>query len=363
MSFISSSRLKFGVVGSGEIVQKSILPALQNLKERCEIDFITSSNEVKLNSLNYKFNIKNLYHHDEVFKKTDHQIDALIVASPNETHQKYINWAIENNKHIICESPLCTNSTEANLFAQNANDKNLKFMTAHRHIFHPLMRDSLTVIKNKEIGDIKYVNIILSQKMNDANNFRLLSSDKSGGPGHNLGIKAINIIRQIFNEEPIEVFAFAQKSRCDLLKNVDEAISVVLRFRNQRMAQCFLSYKTHPCSDIEIIGEEGKIRITDFMVPNKINIMTIRDSKRIVTRRYPQFDPTGHLINNFCDSVQKKKDLSSSIDSTIKDLKILDAIHLSIDLGTPISLKEISERIAGKKKIKIPFFARPRFNL
>jgi len=90
-------------------------------------------------------------------------IDAVVIATPAETHFDFAKRALAADKHVFVEKPLALMVSEAETLQQFATHRNLKLMVGHILLYHP------AIIKLKEIissGDMGKINYIYSNRLN-----------------------------------------------------------------------------------------------------------------------------------------------------------------------------------------------------
>ncbi|MFL5811890.1 MAG: Gfo/Idh/MocA family protein, partial [Flavisolibacter sp.] len=46
-------------------------------------------------------------------KEVINEIDAAFVVTPTSTHFELVSYLLQNNKHVFCEKPVCSNDEEA----------------------------------------------------------------------------------------------------------------------------------------------------------------------------------------------------------------------------------------------------------
>ena len=98
---------------------------------------------------------------DEVFSDSD--IEAVIIATPVESHYYLSIKALEAGKHILVEKPLSTTVEEVEKIGKLAKEKNLVAMVGHTFLFNPAVRYVKKIIDSGELGGIRYV---YSQRVN-----------------------------------------------------------------------------------------------------------------------------------------------------------------------------------------------------
>lgn len=81
-------------------------------------------------------------------------LDAVYVASPNETHSDYVRQAIEAYKHVLCEKPMTFTYAEAVELYELASQRNVVLMEGIRTAYLPGFQQLLSVAKGGSIGTI-----------------------------------------------------------------------------------------------------------------------------------------------------------------------------------------------------------------
>jgi glycerol-3-phosphate cytidylyltransferase len=166
--------IKIGVIGSGRIANRFIPeskfvsglnvrgvfnPARNSASEFCarhELEFFTDNLDSFLS-----------------------KVDAVYIASPHKTHLDYINLSLDKGLHVLCESPLVLDASDAKSVFEKASSKGLVLMEAIKTAYTPAFNLLISVIKSGVIGSIKHVDASLTKLTTE--NSRELSSDEEGG--------------------------------------------------------------------------------------------------------------------------------------------------------------------------------------
>jgi predicted dehydrogenase len=74
-------------------------------------------------------------------------IDAVVIATPNNLHREIALAAFEAGKHVLCEKPLCLTVREAEALVARAEERSLVLMTGHVFLFNT------GILKLKELTD------------------------------------------------------------------------------------------------------------------------------------------------------------------------------------------------------------------
>lgn len=82
------------------------------------------------------------------------ELEAVYVASPNETHSEYVRKALEAGKHVLCEKPMTFTYAEAVELYGLAKEKQVTLMEGIRTAYLPGFQQLLSVAKGGTIGEI-----------------------------------------------------------------------------------------------------------------------------------------------------------------------------------------------------------------
>lgn len=82
------------------------------------------------------------------------QVDAVYIASPNETHYAYAYGALDHGVHVLCEKPLSFTEKEATGLYKMADDRGLILLEAVKTAYCPGFIQLLNVARSGIIGEI-----------------------------------------------------------------------------------------------------------------------------------------------------------------------------------------------------------------
>lgn len=146
--------IKFGIIGCGWIAEKVYLPLLKSFDNAC-LHAIFDTDEKKLVSLKEKYEIPVISNSFKDFLKLP--FDAVIIATPNDTHSYYTNCSLEGGKHVLCEKPVAFSKLEIEETIAIAKKNNKVFFPALVNRF----RKDVQYLKGKscEIGKITDIEV------------------------------------------------------------------------------------------------------------------------------------------------------------------------------------------------------------
>lgn len=116
----SDGRVRVGVIGAGSIAQMIHLPYLRDLADRFEITALCDIAQDTLDSVGALYNVSPEERYvDYRDLCASENVDAVLVC-PNGSHVPQAIAALENDKHVLVEKPLCYQQPEADAFVAAA---------------------------------------------------------------------------------------------------------------------------------------------------------------------------------------------------------------------------------------------------
>ena len=136
-----------GIVGTGRIAPRFISEAkyVSGINIACTYN----PENQKAQAFSNRHDIPN---YSGEYEKFLEQVDAVYIASPNETH--YDRKALENGKHVLCEKPAAFTKAEAQSLYQYAMDNRLVLMEAVKTAYCPGFGQLINMVQSGKIGKV-----------------------------------------------------------------------------------------------------------------------------------------------------------------------------------------------------------------
>ncbi len=146
--------LRIGVIGCGYWGPNLI----RNFSQLNESDVVVCSDL----SAERLAHMKSLYaqidttcDYTEILSRDD--VDAVVVATPPQTHRDVALAALRAGKHVFVEKPLALSSDEGNELVAEAEARGLTLMVGHTFVYTAAVNKIRDLIEAGELGDIFYV--------------------------------------------------------------------------------------------------------------------------------------------------------------------------------------------------------------
>ena len=84
-------------------------------------------------------------------------VDAVVVATPPNSHAELAIQTIQHGKHVLVEKPLATSVVEATALLAQAERSQAVLMVGHTFLYNPAVRELRRRLAGGEFGEIRYV--------------------------------------------------------------------------------------------------------------------------------------------------------------------------------------------------------------
>ncbi len=292
--------LNWGMIGAGDIVRKSIVPALKGI-ENCHLAAVSRGQGQLAEAFAAEFGIERWYV-DWYEMLADESLDAVYIASPVNLHAIHAIAAAEAGKHVLCEKPMAMNVEECDKMIAACKANNVKLGIAYYRRFFPVVERIRQVFSSGEIGKPIFCQINTFEFFNPgADHPRRWFVEKAksgGGPMMDFGCHRIEILTNLFGKiSRIESLS----ANVAFQREVEDTAALLLQFETGTCASLVVTHASHePQDSLNIFGTKGSIHIA-ALNSGEIKIMSAAETR---TESHPP-TPNFHtpLIQDFVDAV------------------------------------------------------------
>lgn len=332
------NKLVVGVIGLK--MGKNHLEAA--IKYGAKAGAICDTLESTLNAVGDEYNIpadKRFLDYRDVVDNKD--INAVIIATPDQLHRQMILDFLAAGKHILCEKPLALTRDDLKTIIAAVRKYDHKFMVGQICRFTPAFVKAKEIIDAGIIGDLYYVESEYAHDyahiLGDPENWRAdpIRHGVIGG-----GCHPVDLLRW-FAGDPEEVFAYGTHKMMPHLCYDDATISV-LKFPNNIIGKVFVSIacKRNYTMRTLIYGTKGTI-ICDN-TSSTMQLFSTEDEGRMAAK--PQIIEVEVNDHNavrefavFADAILNDTSIEMSAGEGAKTVAVCLAIVESSQIGKPVN--------------------------
>jgi predicted dehydrogenase len=196
------TRLRIGVVGTGIMGEQYV--RIYAAHPRATVVAICGRTAARVSTLADAHGIPGRYG-KVADLLADSNVDAVVVATPDDAHAEPVRMALEAGKHVLCEKPFTTSLAEADALLALSRMTSVKLQVAFNHRWLSSYYQGFRTIRDGAIGQP----IAGYARKNDTIYVptEMLKWAARTSPIHFLGAHDIDLMRWFFASEPTDVYA------------------------------------------------------------------------------------------------------------------------------------------------------------
>ena len=269
-------KIGVGIIGTG-FARTVQIPAFQKI-EGAQIVSIASARRERAEAAAKEFNIA---HFTENWRETVERgdVDLICITTPPIFHREMTLFALENDKHVLCEKPMAMNAEEAREMLEKSREKSLLCLIDHELRFLNGRKKAFEMIRAGEIGKIRHIKYNFRAPHRGSPDLPWTWwSDKNSGGGAlgAIGSHIFDTLRWFSDAEISQIFCQLQthvKQRKDADEvsrevTTDDEANLILRLTGGDLttdatANISTSVVEYPAyqNRVELFGTAGAIRI------------------------------------------------------------------------------------------------------
>jgi len=321
----------WGILGLGYIANKFV-DAIKEVPEN-KIIGIASLTKKKSDQIIRKYEINKGHYYDNYEDLINSsEIDAIYIATLNNTHADLIEKCILARKKILCEKPMCLNLDEAKKIYTYLQNSSIFFVEGFAYRSHKQTSEMCNIINSGEIGKIVEIESSFGFKSKINPNSRLFNKNFGGGAILDIGCYATSFSLLIARA------TLGEKYRNYKLQNVlgylgetgvDVHAEADLIFNEELKIKIKTSLKENLINECVLYGSKGKIIIPSPWLPDLKSYIEIHNNNSYYKKFiYSKFSIYAQQIIKFNQIILNKKpkifDTIMSHEESLINFEIID---------------------------------------
>lgn len=283
----------------------------------------------------------------------DDAVQAIVIATPPQTHFPLAKRALQAGKHVLVEKPLATRLVDGREIADLAKTSGLVLMPGHTFIYSPAVNIVRDLIQTEVVGDIHF---ITSSRMN-------LGKYQRDGVVCDLAPHDISILRYWLGQPVVEI---AASGSCVYREGVPETAFLTLTFAGGTTANVQLSWLApRKVRQMIVVGSKRMVQYDDTAADEPVRVydrgmdvvpppsnfgehqLVYRTGDVVIPRVDPQ-EPLRLELQDFARAIHTGEEPRSNV---ALGLDIVAAVEMAqasmVDNGVPRGFAPIAEPAAA----------------
>ncbi len=266
----------------------------------------------------------------------DPEIDAVVLPTPHSLHMKQIIQAAKAGKHVFVEKPitLTRKSAEKAIEATRAAGVTLGIGLNRR--YQPSFLEMMSRIRAGQIGDVLHIEAAHSGPTGFSltpDNWRSTRAEAPGGGMTARGIHTLDSMIQIGGLVS-SVYAFSDNRKLPAGVDMDDATSMLLKFRNGVTGYLSTLFTTAELYRVHVFGSNGWLELRG---DTELTFRGLQGAPEKITLQ--AVDKEKAELEAFADAVAAKKSFLVPPEEAVNGIAVLEAIEPSARKGKPIQIK------------------------
>ncbi|MBD3679649.1 MAG: Gfo/Idh/MocA family oxidoreductase [Rhodobacteraceae bacterium] len=272
--------LRYGIIGSGMMGQEHIRNI--TLLDGCEVTAVSDPDEGMRELSVRTAGGKARAFADYKEMLSSGLCDALLIASPNDTHRAILADVLDTNLPILCEKPLCTTSADCREVIARAKGRAAPVWVAMEYRYMPPVQRLLGEVRSGTVGTPRMMAIRehrfpFLEKVADWNRFNA----RTGGTLVEKCCHFWDLMRLVLESDPVRVYASGamdvnhrDESYDGQVPDIIDNAFVVVDFENGARGMldlCMFAEGSYWQEVVSVTGEKARV---DAKVPGPARFST-----------------------------------------------------------------------------------------
>lgn len=316
-------KLKFGLIGTGGIAQ-TYAQAFQTT-EYCQLIAVADVRKESADAFAEPFGARSFDGYKALDEKA--KVDAVIIATPPNTHPEIATFFMERGVHVLCEKPLCLSSAEAQEMISCAESSNVKFTMASKFRYVEDVIKAKSLVASGILGEVIQFENAFTAKVDMSRRWNSQKDVSGGGVLIDNGTHSVDIIRYFLGSVE-EVLAVEAGNTQNLA--VDENVKLLAKTKGGVTASVDLTWginKELP-NFISIYGTHGTLHVGWRESKYKLNS---NPDWTVIGKGYDKVQAFRSKIENFTKAVHGEEELLIKPEDALASVEVIEAAYRSIN--------------------------------
>lgn len=331
-------KIKVGVIGLGGVAQLVHLPNLIKLPN-AEISAVSEINKNRLQTISNKFHIKERFtNYKEMLEKSD--IEAVIIATPTNTHKEIAIDCLQAGKDVLVEKPLSRTYLEAKQVAEVAKKTKRKLMVGMNLRYRPDAMLLRSLINSNEIGEPFYVKCGWVRKQSSSEKWFTKKEESGGGVIIDLGIHIMDLALWLLDYP--EISSVSAQNFHHYTKSVEDTSISCIKCNNSAVINMEVSWSLPIEKDhffLDVFGTKGSFSSNPFRLYKKVENDYINLTPTQVDNPTVLFKKSYlNELKSFIGAIKELNPVFSPGEEAMQRMKIIEAMYESAEKKHEIKL-------------------------
>lgn len=333
-------KAKIGIIGLGGVAQLVHLPIIKKIPE-AEVIAVADSNRSTLNSVAEKFGISNRY--SDFRKLLDiKELEAVIIATPTNTHKDIALACIDAGKDILIEKPIARTFKEADEITTAAKNAKVKVMVGMNMRYRPDIMLLRSIVNSGDLGNIFHIRAGWLKRRSSESRWFLKKEESGGGVILDLGVALLDVALWLMSYP--DIISVSAQNYAFSTNSVEDTSIAFIRCHPNSVINLEASWSWSGEKDdffLELYGTKGNAELNPLKVFKRaensfLDLGTTKNDNSVNLFKRSYLNELKHFIG----AIKGMNPLISPASESLSRMKIVESIYQSAQLQKEIHFKQ-----------------------
>ena len=323
------TQLRIGILGAARIAPSALVRPATGVPEAA-VTAVAARDPERARRFAAKHGIPTVHgSYQELLDDKD--IDAVYNPLPNALHAEWTLAALAAGKHVLCEKPFTSNAAEAQQVADAAKSSGLVVMEAFHYRYHPMAARMAEIVGGGALGAIRSIETSMCFPLPMFGDIRY-SYPLGGGALMDGGCYAVHCLRLLGQGEGTPEVLDARATLRS--PDIDRAMTARLRFPGGAEGRITTSLWSRRVLSFNarVQGEDGELRVTNYLAPHVYNRLTVRTAGSTTRERVRGGHTYSYQLRAFTEAVLHGGPVLTPPEDSVVTMGLIDDIYRAAGL-------------------------------
>lgn len=256
MSSPELAPITIGLLGAGNWARTAHLPNLRQIPG-VRVAAVSSNNLEHRAQAREAWGGPLCFYEDPLDLLEDPEIAAVVVGTPNHTHQALAEAALHRGKHVYCEKPIAFTPEGADRIRAAWEAAGTVFQSGLELRYCDVVRRMVERIGAGAIGEPRFASCLLLRDWGSSRGWRG-HADQSGGMLLELGIHYFDLFNALIADRPARVFASGSAA---VGRSLPDTLSCTVEYARGARGHLGISVMTAARKEVrlQVVGTEARL--------------------------------------------------------------------------------------------------------
>jgi predicted dehydrogenase len=336
--------LGLALLGTGRIAESAFVPAIHAVED-ARLVAVLSRDQGRATTFAQQYNIPAAYDNLTTLLQ-DPQVDAVIVATPDATHEPQVIAAAQAGKHVLCEKPLTTTYAGCERMAAAVRASGITFAMGYNNRFNTALQRIAALLQEDQIGQVRYARALLTSQMQDPRGWRAQSEQARYWALSAVGTHLIDLWRWYFGDPASVGGALAAPVHHG---PHEEVATLVLDYPDRLLAEVCVSVVFRGGNRLELYGDDGAIIGEGLFGSRPGGTFTCKG--RTITCQAA--NPFREEVADFVQAIQQQRQPRVTLEDGLRNVYIMEAARLQTGIArlSPTSEEKVAYAVPRQSHV------------